>query len=513
MTLLLDALNRCLQEPQCAHRWHGLTALWLETPDEAARRAVLRALDAVPEGDARADVLRLSFLAGASGESRYENAAAARVLESGLTDPDRLAAFMSYLWLGALQNLETRSDFIAALSAGLLPEMAQRLMQKAVLALPHGLNARQPKTIERVAVVVPYIGNRFHTPSMMAVEQAAVLARAGRQVHLFSAQELLPADMSLYRGDGRELTLPPLDAPAWSGILPAGVGMTISDSRFSLPGRWRNLMPVLAKFDPDVVLLVGLYSPLAAALCTVRPGVGISVNSVPPIAPVDVWLTADPALPRQQVWRGIAAPQAVYHPWRIKRSTRQWPLTRAALGVGETAVVWVTAGFRLEHEIKGEWARRMLQLLAGHPHVVWLLVGGEGRLPSALGDAAGGRVRALATRDDLPGILRNCDIFVNPPRVGGGFSVAEAMAEGLPVTSFAGSDGGDKVGELALADMDGYMERLAALTASRSLRTATGESLRRRFAERFDLDASGPALVAACEEAGRLAAVRLTRSS
>jgi glycosyltransferase involved in cell wall biosynthesis len=513
MTLLLDALNRCLQEPQCAQRWHSLMAIWLETRDQAARNSVLSALEAVPQGDARADILRLTFLAGASGESRFENAAAARVLESGLADTDRLAAFMSYLWLGALQNLETRSDFINALCAGLMPEMAQRLMQEAVLALPRGFPARRPGAIERVAVVVPYIGNRFHTPSMMAVAQAAVLARAGRQVHLFSAQELMPADMSLYRGDGRELTLPPLDAPAWSEILPPGVGMTISDSRFSLPGRWRNLMPVLTNFDPDVVLLVGLYSPLAAALCSVRPAVGISVNTVPPIAPVDVWLTADPTLPRQKLWQGIAAPQAVFHPWRIQRSTRQWPLTRAALGVDASAVIWVTAGFRLEHEIKGEWAGRMMQLLARQPHVVWLLVGGEGRLPPVLANAGAGRVRALATRDDLPGILRNCDIFVNPPRMGGGFSVAEAMAEGLPVTSFAGSDGGDKVGELALADLDSYMERLAALTASRSLRASIGESLRKRFAERFDLDASGPALVAACEEAGRQATARLTRPS
>ena len=291
--------------------------------------------------------------------------------------------------------------------------------------------------------------------------------------------------------------------------------MAISDGRFSLPGRWRNLMPVLAAFNPDVVLVVGLYSPFAAALHAVRPVVGISVNTVAPIAPLDVWLTAaDPGLACEELWGGIfAPPQPVFHPYRIKRSTKQWQVTRAEFGLRETAVIWVTAGFRLEHEIKGEWARRMLQLLSRYPQVVWLLVGGEGRLPQVLLPAAPGRALALATRNDLPGIFRNCDVYVNPPRMGGGFSVAEAMAEGLSVTAFAGSDGGDKVGELTLPDMNGYMERLVALTEDRKLRGATGQALRQRVAERFDLDASGPALIAACRQAATLARTRLTRPS
>lgn len=513
MTLLLDALERSLKEPQCAPRWHALMKIWLETTDSTAQRSVLDALEAMPDSEPRTDILRLTFLAGASGESRFENAAAVQVLAAEPSDPDRLAAFMAFQWLSALQNLESRAEFTNALSAARLPEMAGRLMQDAVQLLPPGFLPRVTQTIERVAIVVPYVGHRFHTPSTMAVEQAAVLAREGCQVRLFSAQELMPPGASLFRGDGRELKLPPLDARAWASILPPGVGMTISDDRFSLPGRWRNLMPMLSEFNPDVVLLVGLFSPLAAALHTVRPLVGISVNTVAPIAPLDVWLTADAEAAARESWGGTFPPALpLAHPWRVKRSNKQWPITRAELGLDETAVIWLTAGFRLEHEIKGEWASRMAQLASRHPRVVWLLIGGDGKLPPALQSVAG-RVRALATRDDLPGILRNCDIYVNPPRMGGGFSVAEAMAEGLPVTSFAGSDGGDKVGELSLPDMNAYMERLAALTENPDLRTDMGRVLRQRFAERFDVEASGPALLAACRRAASLATARLTGAS
>jgi len=75
------------------------------------------------------------------------------------------------------------------------------------------------------------------------------------------------------------------------------------------------------------------------------------------------------------------------------------------------------------------------------------------------------------------------------------------------------SDGGDKVGDFALSDMNAYMERLAALTEDSALRKEMGESLRQRFAEHFDIEASGPALLAACRQASTLARDRLTKPS
>jgi hypothetical protein len=513
MALLRDALDRTLLEPQSAQRWHALRIAWQETRDPERRRSVLDSLAQQSDGDPRADILRLTFLAGTSGAVRFEDAAAARVLAAQPVDPDRLAAFMAYRWLAALQTIERRPDFVADLSAGLLPEMAERLAGAAIRQLPPGFAARAPDDIRRVAVVVPYVGHRFHTPSMMAVEQCIVLAREGIQVQIFSAQELLPADAALYRGDGRRLVLPPLQPKSWAGILPAGINMTISDARYSLPGRWRNLMPALTTFDPDVVLLVGLYSPLAGALHSVRPVAGISVNTVAPIAPLDVWLTAQPGTDREETWGGtFPSPQPVHHPFRVKRPAAGAPLLRTALDIDDKAVVWITAGFRLEHEIRDEWAKRMLELVSRYPQVVWLLVGGDGKLPPALEQAGRGRVRALATRDDLPAILRCCDIYVNPPRMGGGFSVAEAMAEGLPVIALAGSDGGDKLGEMALPHLDAFTERLAALIENPRLRHEMGAALRQRFDQQLDIAASGPALLDACRLAAKLARERLRPS-
>lgn len=516
MHLLQDLLEQTLAESQCAQRWHGLFAIWLKSPDQSERQRVLQHLAALNIGDPRVDVLRLTFLARATGDARFSNAAAVRALDVQPFNPDRLAAFAAAQCMLALEMQPRRADFVAALTGTRLPEIAARLAHDAATLLPASLTPRIPRAIERVAVVTSYVGNQFHTPSVLAVNQCELLVRAGRRVHVFSCQELLPAEMSLFHGDGGMAILPAPDAASWSEALPAGVSMNVSDGRFSMRSRWRGMLSAVADFDPDVVLFVGLHSPLAAALHTVRPVVGLSTNTVPPLAPVDVWLTADKEGAGQQrtVWEGIfPSPWAHFHPYRIKAAKGPWQLTRRELGLEEDAVVWVTAGFRLEQELGGPWAARMIEALAKHPGAVWLLVGGNGQVPNALQQAPPGKVRALGTRPDVAAVLSLCDIYVNPPRMGGGFSVAEAMAARLPVLAFAESDGGDKVGEWALPDGDAYMERLAAVTENSTLRSQMGQALRARFVERFDLEASGPSLISACELAAARAAERLNSTA
>jgi len=48
--------------------------------------------------------------------------------------------------------------------------------------------------------------------------------------------------------------------------------------------------------------------------------------------------------------------------------------------------------------------------------------------------------RHLAFSSDLPGLFGICDLYLNPPRLGGGSSAAFALASGVPVFSLAFGD-------------------------------------------------------------------------
>jgi len=516
MHFLQDLLDQTLAEAQCVLRWHSLFQVWGKATDQAERKRLVQQLAALAIGDPRADALRLTFLSQATGDARFVKAAALQTLAVQPFNPDRLAAFAAFFSLRALETQPGREAFATALNVACLPEMVNRLALEVAAMLPATLVPRVPGTIQKVAVVSSHLGNIYHTPGRLAANQCRLLARAGRRVELFSCQEQLLPKMELFHGGGGTVRLPTPEGTDWQRLLPAGVRMSVSNHRFSLRSRWRATLDGMAEFDPDVVLFIGLYSPLAAALYKVRPVVGLCTNSVPPLGPVDVWLASDEAAigREHKVWDGqFPVPLAHIHPYRISTVGGPFALTRADLGLPDDALVCVTAGFRLEQEVGGPWATRMAGALAQHAGAVWLLVGGSGQVPKALQQLPPGKVLALATRPDVSAVLNLCDIYVNPPRMGGGFSVAEAMAANLPVLAFAGSDGGDKVGAWALAGVEAYMERLAALLTDPALRTQMGQALHERFIARFDIDASTPSLLSACALAATHAADRLSAGS
>jgi glycosyltransferase involved in cell wall biosynthesis len=267
-------------------------------------------------------------------------------------------------------------------------------------------------------------------------------------------------------------------------------------------GRWLGMLDTIGQFDPDLVMFVGLKSPLVFPLYAARPVLALGIHAVAPMVPADVWLTADPSQAgvTSVEWDG-ALPAAFghYHPFRIKLGPEGAPLVSAELGIETEQLAMITVGARLNTEITGPWAARMLAMLARHPQLVWVLAGGQGRLPPALAGADPAQIRLLPHRTDLRSVLRCCDLYVNPPRVGGGFSAAEAMAEALPVLAYADGDAGSKLGDMAPRDEQSYFDRLEALLASPALRAATGAAMQAHFRSSLDLDRAGPSLRQACE--------------
>jgi hypothetical protein len=118
------------------------------------------------------------------------------------------------------------------------------------------------------------------------------------------------------------------------------------------------------------------------------------------------------------------------------------------------------------------------------------------------------RVRTLGFREDFGAVLLACDLYLNPPRMGGGQSVAAAMAHALPALSLASSDGGDKAGPWAAPDEASYFATLGRWTRDAAERRKAGEGQRTRYRKEFDLAPCGPVLVEALEETIRLRAGR-----
>jgi len=478
--------------------------------DVAGKQYVVSQLELWTELDPYSELLRLSFLKDITGEACWEKKLAVHLLTTRPVNADSVAGFITYTWGKALKNQIARESFIESLSYAHLPELVSLLGSEAQRYFPPLKPQPSNELIKRVALVAPYLSDKNHTPSQMIVQQSLVLKMLGYEVRIFSCQELIIPDMLCYTGSDEQVILSPLDINFWQFALPSGVGLVCGDVRYSLPARWQVISAAVTEFSPHVVLFCGLFSPFVTALFKNYPVVGLNVHALPVMASVDVWLSSDQSKRWNQdpLWVPFLSPACThYHPYRIKTTVAQSMLKRKDIDISDDAVLWISIGWRLCDEIKDSWAQSMMALLNQLPHVVWILVGSN--IPPALNCARSDQIKSLGYRNDVAELLLLSDIYVNPPRMGGGFTVAEAMATGLAVVSFSDSDGGDKVGSHAVSGNNDYLQRLTQLSVDGAQRLEMGQKLKERFSKTFDITNSGASMVQALETAVTLGKTRL----
>lgn len=499
IALAHDALQMVSRCPEHAPAWWRLIERLKSLP-QAHLAGMAPLVDQLEAGTAQAVWLKHSALWRLSGDAAHL-ACMARVAPQ-LPDPDRWMALAILVWDHALTRAHDRAAFRQLFVDARQAELLGMLGQGLPRAKQPGHPGATRNGLQRVAIVVPHLSVALHAGTSLAFDLRAALEGMGVGTHVFAAQELALPTMSSYFAGRDDSLVTPARPSTWRLRTPGAAQVTLANAEFSLGNRWSDLLHGIARHDPDVVLFVGFSSPLVWALQPDYPVVGMSLHTVPPLAPVDVWLAADPRAREEIFWPGLPAPQVTHFPYRFWPAQPAGAAARDTLGVPRDAVLLASSGYRLLTETPPAWMQQLLGFLDEHPRVHWLLVGVAAELHDAV-TARHPRLHCLPHQDDLAGCLRMADIYLNPPRMGGGASVALAMDLGLPVLSLRGSDGGDKVGSMAVDDTNGYMQRLAEWAADAELRRQAGAELQRRF--RDELDISRPEasqrLIQACHQA------------
>lgn len=496
LMLALDTLESVKRSAHSSLLWQQL-AIQVGALQGEARQQLLDEIANCPLDPGEAEWLRCSAMAQLTHDTAWYARQAAQASEA--TPPDALMSLLGLAWHHALARTQTPAAMAQSLQQIDMPRLQRLIAQQ--LPKPKQVASGQAKSRLRVAIYTPHVANPTHGGTMLTLNVMSALGEDLADIHSFAAQENNIPVVGSYHG-GNEAVQPVIVQPETLQLKRPGSGeLLLPDVEFSVRARFVQMQQAIDEFAPDVVVFVGFLSPLIFDLYERYPIVGLSVHAMPPLAPVDLWLSADPE-GDAACWPGLPVPEIFNFPYRFWPTGPVNSIDRALLELPASATLMISVGFRLEVEITPQWHERMVQLLDRHPDVHWLLVGVREDIPShALPQHV--RIYRAPLQAHIEAWLAMSDIFINPPRIGGGSAVALAMEQGMAVASLNSGDGGDKLGPYAARSVDDYFNRLESWVTQPALRREAGEALKARFHERLDFSTEHAAqgLMAACKQA------------
>ncbi|WP_042444194.1 tetratricopeptide repeat protein [Azospirillum sp. B510] len=247
------------------------------------------------------------------------------------------------------------------------------------------------------------------------------------------------------------------------------------------------IVDAVERFDPDVIIAFGGSNTVADLFARSRPVVFLPTSSGLPPSLATLLLGYAPE-DSADGWPEEA--RARFRPFSFG-----WSLpdagparSRADFGLPADGPLYVVVGNRLDQEVGPDFIDTLDRLLDHVPDGRIAFAGAVSELPGRIAAARNAaRMLALGDVDGIRGLYGVATVYLNPPRQGGGGSAAFALADGLPVVTYAQGDVAGVVGAaMTVADETAFVERAAALGQDSAARAQASQAARTRFADTAD---------------------------
>ncbi|PWC78017.1 tetratricopeptide repeat protein [Azospirillum sp. TSH64] len=468
---------------------------------------------AAAEVDARytmGDVMRRqSLLFLLTGDVAYYRA----LVNTALDDPLRFSIpSMHYAYWGIAMRLfqgDTRKGDVSAFTTGEFRRFYRLLVDET--ARRYGLDTRlrrvAPRTaVKRVALITNQMLGEGHQPTADAFDYA-------RRLQDDHGCEVLIVNPNAMAVEGENGFVPEYsynvteeyDGEQTLTAFGAKVRMlSFPQPRFD-EEKLTAIVDAVQRFDPDVIVAFGGSNTVADLFARSRPVVFLPTSSGLPPSLATLLLGYAPE-DSAAGWPEEA--RARFRPFFFG-----WTLpdagparSRADFGLPADGPLYVVVGNRLDQEVGPEFLETLDRLLDRVPDAHIAFAGAVTDLPGRIATARNAaRMQALGDVDAIRGLYGVATAYLNPPRQGGGGSAAFALADGLPVVTYARGDVAGIVGSaLTVADETAFLDRAAALGEDAAARAQAAEAARTRFAETADRARSVEKLLDYAREAQEL---------
>jgi hypothetical protein len=204
------------------------------------------------------------------------------------------------------------------------------------------------------------------------------------------------------------------------------------------------ILNTLSNFAPDTILVVGDSIASAEIASHFWPVICWPSTQTEPIssAPVQIYRSKEPHKP-QIDWKKLKLepPQLVPQDFDTQNNIPNTKnIDRETLNIPEDAFVFVLVGARIKYELSPEFQDILTHIIQTDPKVFILIVGTDDFDITPNLHTHKNRLRLVKYTKSLRALIGVCDVFLNPPRQGGGGAAYLAVLESLPIVTLEDCD-------------------------------------------------------------------------
>ena len=161
--------------------------------------------------------------------------------------------------------------------------------------------------------------------------------------------------------------------------------------------------------------------------------------------------------------------------------------TRKELGLPENRFIAILIGGRLDQEIDSECMALLEKLIAAGIFIAFMGKFDQYKEYTDKNSLFGENTAYLGFQDDALAVDEVCDLYINPKRIGGGGSAAEAMYKGLPVVTFDFGDVGLGAGaDFHVKDYDDMYNQILRYATDKDYYAEMSQKAKQRAAQLTD---------------------------
>lgn len=345
-----------------------------------------------------------------------------------------------------------------------------------------------------------------HAPTKTALERIYTLGKVlGKQVYVFNLREQL-SEVGLIPVYGAENGNIISDYDDMTQITYQGFPFFFYQCKNPMPNDWEvsEILRVIRQVKPSAILTIGSDSITSDLAANLVPVINIPVVFTSMVRRPNQLTVVGRELQQEDIRlllsEGCSADNVIESTFTFELRPQTQHLKRADFGIPEDGFVLLTVGIRLDADVDEAFVQAMLPVLEEGAFLVFAGVFERYESWCRQYPILKQNSVFIGYQKDILAVNEICDLYVNPRRFGGGFSITEAFAKGKPGVTIAYGDVAATAGpDFCVEDYTQMQEWINRYRTDDAFYKAQSEKAQVRFIKLTD---SAAALSHILQEAG-----------